>query len=203
MVSPSVLTWLGIAICLALFCFVLVKVHRETISAPMTGTILLAGIITAVAFANIGGRYKAKLPGGAQLEGWAREAQEAAESTGVDRQEVAAIEKRVDATAADISTTAANLRELEERYRRILGDSTSLTVLMWKSRGMMGRLPPATSGEMDRLANNLMVEAYPNPQQRQEAWDRTSKMSAFAQDTRMAVPPTPFQVATPPPSAHP
>lgn len=153
------LVFAGIVIAFTVVGFVLWKVHREEIEAGMAIGLLVSAFLAPIAFSAVGGGFKAKLPGGAEVEGWAKEAKQAAQSVDVDR-------KQVEAIAGEVRTTADSLRELESRYRKMVGNTASLTYLMWLSRGQFGPLPNATANEFNILVGDLLTEAFPNPDEK-------------------------------------
>ncbi len=186
--SPAVVTGLGIAISVALILFVLIKIHFGTIGAPMAGTVLILALVAPLPFAKIGSDIRAKISkGGAELETLAREVKQDAESASVDRKEVERLEKEIEAAAVSVNQAATNLRDLESRYRRMIGDTGSLAYLMWRSRSYLPGVvrfsepPKATSEEMQRLATNLITEGHPDQAERAAA---IARMNSFIPDPR-------------------
>jgi len=169
------MVFVGVFISVLIIGFVLWRAQAAAnqIQPAMAAILCAVALVTPLAFGQIGAGFRATLPG-VSLETLVEQAQQAAQSTSIDRKEVEALKTQIDGTATE-------LENLEGRYRRVVGDSTSLTLLMWLSRGMFGAMPPATDAEMNRLVNNIMAEAYPDPQERAAVWKRTQELGAFAQ----------------------
>lgn len=65
----------------------------------------------------------------------------------------------------------------------MIGDSANLSFLMWRSRHRIPALavgtdiPKATADEMNRLANNLLTQAFPDPSERRAAFERFEQLT--------------------------
>jgi hypothetical protein len=161
---------LGYILCISLLGFVAVKVHRGTIQPAMAATLGVLGLVAPLLLSSAGSGWRAKLPGGATLETLTRKAQDAAAAASSDKQ-------RVEELTAEIRQTADRLRSLESRYRSMIGDTASLTYVMWRVRGRFGSMPEAITGELDRLLNNLLTEAYPDESERSQVAARLNALT--------------------------
>jgi|SRR5579862_1519855 len=161
----------GLVVCFTMIGFVLRKVHVEKMQAAMAGTLSAVAILAPVFLGAIGGaHWRGELPGGAKVESWAKQAQSAAQATSADKE-------RVEELTAEVRGTAEKLEALETRYRAMIGDAASLTYLMWRVRGIFGKLPDEVVEELTRLSNSMMEEAYPDASERSRVIGRINAMS--------------------------